>query len=814
MMPAGDVREDAPDASAGLDAIAVQLAELGDWRGAAQVKAQSGTAGLGSQRLSLFDQRYQEAFDLASAHGLTYLGLLLRLQKAQLQLSSATAGGIVDSIAAEARENKSELIQQIVRDTGEAITTCDAVDALLGRQDYQESALTAAVDAVAKTAESFELPVTVGLFSDWRAEKGKPPLGAEAITALRGLSARLRTELEERRTSLTSQAAVIRAQLKSFLGDVFTPVEILTRAAEQAAALPSCLVQVCMALADAYCARSAVLNMNCPEAAESDLELAEQAAAKGVETSKLLANEMEKQAPMAKLLEVRALRGEGEISSEVGKASGFYRDMAIGRGAIRALAENRPAEALALLAPLSEDPSSAGDNSVAGSLALSVRAAAYYDLGRYEDALADLDRRIDALEKQGEVDGGEYSYALNHRLEELQNLYLSKACALTKLNRLEQAWKASEQGRTAGFGGVAAPDPALEWDVWRAWLRTERAAFVSFGLSHWGALIFSAGPDDDQPSATLLSSFRYAEMATRLLKGFEEGRQAEVMENSTSWTKIIFDQLPDLSAKLINPIEVLLEGLAARAEVLYILPDCYLFRVPFAALSLSGGRYLNDLCPLAMAPSAEFVLANSGRPRQKVRSCLAVGVGQAPEDKPEVRFADQATEVAALWAGSGTCTTLLDSDATRDALSHAVDDVDVLHLACHGDNDPEVHDPMNASRLKLANGIVTAREALAWRLRADLVFMNVCQGGRFRMEGRGNVSGFIRAFHSAGAASVIASVTHIGPLPASAIAVRFYRHWFTGVSKARALQCARQEVRKLYPDASDWASHALTGDYR
>jgi CHAT domain-containing protein len=121
---------------------------------------------------------------------------------------------------------------------------------------------------------------------------------------------------------------------------------------------------------------------------------------------------------------------------------------------------------------------------------------------------------------------------------------------------------------------------------------------------------------------------------------------------------------------------------------------------------------------------------------------------------------------------------------------------------------------MNASRLKLANGIVTAREALAWKLRADLVFMNVCQGGRFRIEGRGNISGFIRAFHSAGATSVIASVTHIGPLPAGELAVRFYRHWFTGVSKARALQSARQEVRKLYPDASDWASHALTGDYR
>jgi hypothetical protein len=814
MMPAGDGAKEARDASGRLDAIAVQLAELGDWRGAAQVKAQAGSMGLALQRLDLFDQRYQEAFNLASTHELTFLGLLLRLQKAQLELNSATAGGIVDSIIAQARENKSELIQKIIRDTGEALATCDAVEALLGRPDYEQSALTAAVDAAAKMAESFELPITVGLFSDWRGKNETTPLEAEAIAELRTLTARLRAELEERRTLLTTKASVLRAELKLFLGDAFTAVDILTRAAEKAANLPSSLVQVCMALADAYCARSAVTKMNTPEASARDLELAEQAAAKGVETGKLLANEMEKQAPMAKLLEVRALRGEGKISPEAGKASGFYGDMAIGQAAIRALAENRPAEALALLASLSEDPNSAGDHSVAGSLALGVRAAAYYVLGRYDDALADLNRRIDSLEKQGEADGGEYSYALNHRLEEMQNLYLSKACALTKLNRSREAWEASERGRTIGFGGGAARSAAVEWDVWRTWLRREHAAFVSFGLSHWGALVLCAGPDDDQPTAMLLSSFRYAEMAARLLKGAVKDRQAGVMENSKDWTKIIFDAVPDLSAKLISPIEGMLEGLAARAQVLYILPDSYLFRIPFAALTLSGGRYLNDLCPLAMAPSAEFVVANSRRGREGRRALLAVGVGQAPEDKPEVRFADQAKEIAALWAGFGTFTTLLDSDATADALSRVVGDVDVLHLACHGDNDPEVHDPMNASRLKVANGLVTAREALAWDLRANLVFMNVCQGGRFRMEGRGEVSGFIRAFHSAGAPSVIASVTHIGPVPAGTLAVRFYQHWLTGVSKARALQCARQEVRKLYPDASDWASHSLSGDYR
>ena len=134
-----------------------------------------------------------------------------------------------------------------------------------------------------------------------------------------------------------------------------------------------------------------------------------------------------------------------------------------------------------------------------------------------------------------------------------------------------------------------------------------------------------------------------------LLRGGREDSQVDTGEDSPALTEIIFGAVPELSAKLIRPIELLLERLAARAEVIYILPDSYLFRVPFAALTLGGGGYLNDLCPLAMAPSAAFVLANAGRAREPARSCLALGVGQAPKDKPVVRFAQQARAVADLW---------------------------------------------------------------------------------------------------------------------------------------------------------------------
>ena len=111
--------------------------------------------------------------------------------------------------------------------------------------------------------------------------------------------------------------------------------------------------------------------------------------------------------------------------------------------------------------------------------------------------------------------------------------------------------------------------------------------------------------------------------------------------------------------------------------------------------------------------------------------------------------------------------------------------------------------------------MVTANDVLDWKLNADLVFMNVCQGGRFRMEGRTQVNGFLRAFPLAGARSIVAAVTHVDPLAAGELAVEFYRVWSGGVSKATALQKAQQKLRAKYPgQSSKWASHSLMGDYR
>ena len=103
-----------------------------------------------------------------------------------------------------------------------------------------------------------------------------------------------------RGAKLSTDADLIRAVLKSAFGDCDSPIEILTRSVARSANLPSTLVQVYMALADAYCSRAAIsAHSNSPQAAAADLEQAETAAASrrvGAACS-ALTNEAEKRRP-------------------------------------------------------------------------------------------------------------------------------------------------------------------------------------------------------------------------------------------------------------------------------------------------------------------------------------------------------------------------------------------------------------------------------------------------------------------------------------------------------------------------------------
>ncbi len=779
-----------------LASIAAKQVALEDWQGAIQTKSLEGTFALNRGRSDLFEKLYEEACSLAEAHGLRYQELKLRITQASALVNTFSSGKMIDTVLRDAGSNRGELARSVTRYSDEALSVCGVIARQLDAGTVPKSpAVISAAGAAKEAARAFDCAEIAQELVSWLNQDSAQPIAFAKLETLREINNALGAQLQQRRDELMSEMWLLRAELHRVFEDNDSQLEALNKGLEIAPNLPDLQCRLYMALADAYTARAHSQNPLRPNGGTNNLGQAQTAAEKAV------AANPKSQAARAKLNEIRQLKESGIPLSTSSESMWWTGETANNFG--KTIFSGNAEEVL----PILDQVISGGG--LQARQALMVRAAAYYMLHRYEDAVRDLDDRIKQLEQEINADADPLAFGFEKRLEQLEVDCSLKACALTQLGRQTEAWEATERGRSFSLQRVvthSVEQAETSFEVWRHWMARERAAFLSFSLNRWGTLVICAGPDDREPSAELILSSLSADLTK------ESARQTD--EDSPVWTDIIFNAVPGVSKKLLLPIEAAVRKITAQAEVLYILPDSYLFRLPFSALTLSDGSYLGDLCPLAIAPSAAFVLWNAAGRSAPARTCLAVGVGEVPWNESVIRFADQAKEAASCWVEPRECSLKLDGEATADVVGKAASLYDALHFSCHGSTSSEVFDPLAASQLALADRKVSAREALSWTLKADLVFLNVCQGGRYRMEGFTEINGFLRALHSAGARSVISSVTHVEPTAAGCLAEQFYRHWLGGETKARALQRAQQDVRKTYPEAKHWASHGLSGDYR
>jgi tetratricopeptide (TPR) repeat protein len=110
------------------------------------------------------------------------------------------------------------------------------------------------------------------------------------------------------------------------------------------------------------------------------------------------------------------------------------------------------------------------------------------------------------------------------------------------------------------------------------------------------------------------------------------------------------------------------------------------------------------------------------------------------------------------------------------------------------------------------DGLLTLSEVLDLRLDAEMVVLSACVTGRGETtEGEGVVN-FARAFHQAGARSVVVSLWEVASEAAEDFMRRFYGHLQAGKPKAEALALARREIRALYPNPFFWAAFILHGE--
>ncbi|XP_078368932.1 tetratricopeptide repeat protein 28-like [Oculina patagonica] len=269
---------------------------------------------------------------------------------------------------------------------------------------------------------------------------------------------------------------------------------------------------------------------------------------------------------------------------------------------------------------------------------------------------------------------------------------------------------------------------------------------------------------------------------------------------------------------LIAPVADLLE----EPEII-IVPDRSLNKVPFAALSDEGGKYLSETFRIRIVPSLSTLklIQDSPADYHSQTGALIVGdpvvgrvryMGRVQNFKPlpcARKEAEMIGEMLSVQPLLGQC-------ATKQAVLERLHSVSLIHFAAHGNAE---RGEIALSPLRLTNRIpqeddylLTMSDISQVQLRAKLVVLSCCHSacGQIRAEG---VVGIARAFLGSGARSVLVALWAIEDRATKELMRRFYEHLVRGESASESLHEAMKWMRgNGFTKVSEWAPFMLIGD--
>ncbi|HET8644720.1 MAG TPA: CHAT domain-containing protein, partial [Vicinamibacteria bacterium] len=274
-----------------------------------------------------------------------------------------------------------------------------------------------------------------------------------------------------------------------------------------------------------------------------------------------------------------------------------------------------------------------------------------------------------------------------------------------------------------------------------------------------------------------------------------------------------------------------------RGALLTLVPHGPLLRLAFAALRDARGRYLVERYALHSVPAVSALRFTARAPAAAPRYLLVgdpQGLPPAPGGRALPRLPGAAREVKSLrLLLEGRAVTVLTGAAAREAaVKDAVAAHTVVHLATHGvvrDDAPLSSFVALGAGEPGQDGRLTAAEVYGLRLDAPLVVLSACRTGRGPVTGDG-ILGLTRAFLSAGAGSLVATLWDVPDAPSAELVPAFYRALLRGEGRAAALRAAqldllarlRRGALKVAPDGAGaaalpedpalWAGFTLLGE--
>ncbi|HKU26744.1 MAG TPA: CHAT domain-containing protein, partial [Candidatus Sulfotelmatobacter sp.] len=265
---------------------------------------------------------------------------------------------------------------------------------------------------------------------------------------------------------------------------------------------------------------------------------------------------------------------------------------------------------------------------------------------------------------------------------------------------------------------------------------------------------------------------------------------------------------------LIEPVEK--DGWLRGANELTIVPHGFLHYLPFATLvrtGSTGNRFLVEDYVVSYLPTAGALGISSSHPLGQRLIALAPSVAKLQFTSGEVRA------VAAAFGPHATA--IVGPKATETWFKHMAGDYDVIHFATHGffNKTNPLFSGVQLEPDAQNDGRLEVHEILGLHLRAQLVTLSACEtalgSGYFTEIPAGDeFVGLTRAFLSAGASTVVATLWEVNDSSTAWLMRNFYRNVSQG-SPSLSLAIAQRSM--LHGESEHrhpyyWSAFILVGN--
>jgi CHAT domain-containing protein/tetratricopeptide (TPR) repeat protein len=414
----------------------------------------------------------------------------------------------------------------------------------------------------------------------------------------------------------------------------------------------------------------------------------------------------------------------------------------------------------------------------------------------------DLRRRIGELARDVEVAAPD---SRQSRGPEVARAGVVSREALLQSQAAYTALQLEIRERAPRHAALVSPDP-ITWQIVAQRLRPDEA-LLEYLISDTESFVYVITPDT-------LAGIRLGVTQHDLARRVEFARGA-LQPRGVALDAMWRAPLRQLHRDLIEPIEA--SGLLAGKTRLTIIPHAELHYLPFAALIEKDGppRFLVQRYQLSLTPSASVWIALGKAPGRGTGSGM-LALAPHPDRLPASR-----REIAMLArVGGGDVRVLTGAAATEAAFGREAPRRRLIHLATYGvlNKQNPLFSFIDLAPDGQADGRLEAHEVFGLTLVADLVVLSACQtalasGALTDVPAGDDWVGLSRAFLTAGAKNVMASLWAVQDRATATLMERFYERYGVGADPARTLAAAQRAMLALPATAHPyyWAGFEVIG---